>query len=899
MTAIAARTGFIGLVTNVACSQAHPGALQTAENVVLRRVACVEPRDGTMEIETAGNTVVYGFSLDAENDIYCTYDGSTFAWHTVDGTNLQYDDPVSGVAVDPQPFRRDVWSRASARGNTYVPYEAGVLSVTDGGFSMAGLPLYAMIMSANVSTVGSWLANNEQVAYRAVVRRKDENGVIVRSLPTGQVVESNTTGVARSVGINLLFRHDSLGLFDAVEVYRTRSFPTSVTVDDEMQLVADIPASAFTLLSPFYIYVLEDVVSPTARGMTLYTSPSRGGIVQQNQRPPAAAVTAAYKGSLFFANVRGPQSKVVSFTWGEDRSGQATGIGFRTYTGDTTNGSNLITNMSSTVGLERGMILVGGLGFMYGTYITDISGTTLTMSDVSSVTAAGASIELYDAIGIDDVWVRATQPDLELMQRGTGAFQAYKTTPPKGGFNYTWNFETISRSSGSATIQATHGHEYDSIIPTYAEAALELDQDAWPGAICWSKKDEPEHVSPAAYAFVGDKAKAILGLVPTRDALFILKEDGVFRLTGAGATEGLAAPWRIDPYDPTTRCLLPSSVQPLNGRAYFLSNKGVVAFGDSGAEPVSLPIHDIVRDMIDEVQANFVSTGLYEQTFIIGSTAAVLERENEYTLLRGSNVDALVYNENTRAWTTWRGAPQEAFTLPLRALFSFEREGRVCYSRGEGHIYGTRLSTDAQLGALDLVARNDGETAVTATAYSGGFVTLSAPVTALKDDMVEDAAGKLWRVLVTVDPHNVLTVTGPDADFTTGSCVLYRSIRCRVAPQTFAHEPMLAKRHDKLTAMFSRLHGPLVLRYAYSSQLTPLDAGDWDEEDAVVLVSADGTAAYKAGYGYSAVIPDAHSRSWLLDAGVHWAMSHGTVRFEGLYVQSEPMKPGTRQQVAL
>lgn len=897
---LTARGGFLGLITNVACTQAPPGALQDAENVVLRRAGCVEPRDGVKLLHTAAQNVAWGFSYGGK-DIYGRYAGGLFSYASTAGDAYTYGSSL----VDPQPLRRDILSQVQIRGNAYVPYDAGVLKLESGTgqFRFTGVPNAARLLSQGVFfTAGKvWLPTTSRVAYRAVCVHTDSNGVTRRSSPSGAITVTNTTGSTVSLMLNVDVEPNQLlrNNLSSVELYRTRTFAAGTAPDDEMQKIATI---SFTYPTASATYV--DRVADSERGETLYTSPSRGGILAQNELPPACAVVSAFKGSVFFANTRGPRRLKLSRFW-EGVTAAATGIGQRDITGATTSGSPTITGASSTTGLQKGMYENGS-----GRWITNISGTTLTMNGNMPTTGGATALSFYDSIKVvspssPNQWIPAQIFDYAAMAFGGGAgvdFFVYGITPPEGGANNTYILEAISRGTTAITIQATHGSEYTPPLPDYDGAPQALAQDTFPGAIMWSKKDEPEHMRPDAYAFVGDAKKAILGLVPTRDALFILKEDGIFRLTGDGATLGVADPWRIDPYDPTTRCLLPSSVKPLNGRAYFLSNKGVIAFGDGGPEPVSLPIHDQIRDVIDQVQANFLANGYYELTGVVGSTAAVYERENEYTLMRSTTAHPLVYNESTRAWTSWRYYSHAAEALSYGALFTFDREGRTVYALGAA-LYGTRVSTDSQLGALTaLLSKNDRETTVTASSWNSATstVTLSGAVTALEDDVIQDAAGKLWRVTAAVASSTTLILDGPTTGttFTTGAtCVLYRSMRCRVAPQTFFDAPMVGKDSSPFTVLFSRFHGPVALAGRYSSVLTPLEADSWTEED-VELVTPNGYTEHARGAAYPQDVPHAHARGWLIDAGTRWVMTHGIVRLEGVYMQAKVMSPRSKQQVA-
>lgn len=899
-----AKAGFTGLLTNVAETLAPAGALIEAENVVIRKAGAVEARDGVTLLGTvSGGAATYGFSWRAK-DFFVRNNGSNvFDWRDTAGGTYQYTDLVLG-AMNPQPLRRDIFSRAEARANLYLPYDSGVLKMeTDAGpWRMAGLPPFASIPSAQATATGTvWLVDPGQVAYRLVARRTDANGAIVKSIPTGAIIVQNSGGGTSRVALSIVAPTASLALFDELELHRTRTFPLSVTPDDEMQLVAVIPSQAGMATGlTFY-----DEVAPTARGATIYTAPSRGGIAQQNERPPAAALSTLFRGSLFFGNVRGPARTKFSRKWAGPIA-TATGIGQRTYTGNITTSTNTALLMSSTTGLERGMVVTdSGAGyFPANTYVTAISGTTVTFSANSTATLVGASLIFLDAVNVGGTWLPGYNYDAQVSFFLFGLYVAYSVTPPEVGTppfgtlaspgDNTYVVESLSRASGGThEIKATHGGEYSPPLPTYASAAKPFVQDTLPGAIYWSKTDEPEHVAPGNFAYVGDQRKAILGLAPTRDALFILKEDGVFRLTGVNGV------WRIDPFDPHCFCVLPMSVQNLNGLAMFLSAEGVVELDDGGVALVSRPINDQVKLTIDQVLNNFRSTGFYEVTGSQGASySAVFDRENEYTLMRSSTDNHLVYNADTKAWTTWRYYAAATESLANRALFAFTRTGRVVYALGSTY-YGTILSTAA--GAN--YSRYDRLTNVTVNSYGAGIATLSAAITALEDDIIEDSNDRYWRITadVTASASVPVELKGGTASMGTGAAFLYRALRCKVVATGYTEPGLAQKCWGSAMTAWQRLQGAVLLKYGYQSSQSPT----WAEEDAPSSVSVTVPGAIGNGYtdyalGFSAtgrVPSNSHARAWLLRFRVRWAQAFGGAQLEAMGVDFTPMIPGSHHQV--
>jgi len=884
------KTGLGGLVTNVAETQAPPGTLIEAENVVVRRPGCIEPRDGLQLVGTlASGFPAYGFSWRTKDFILRNNGSHVFDWRDTAGALYRYVDYSAFGTVDPQPMRRDVFARAEGRANLYLPYDAGVLKMTSdaGPWVATGVLPFALWSGSPQFTLvtGTWLGNNEQVAYRLVCTKKDANGLVVRSIPSGALLVSNTSGSAKAVQTSIALGGTTTPFAaDTVELYRSRNFPTSATPDEELRLVATFTGSAL----PANNYV--DNVAPAAMGAVIYTAPSRGGIAQQNERPPACACTALFRGSLFFGNVRGPRRVKVSYTYASASISTATGIGRRVYTGDITSGNANILNLSSTAGLEKGMLITGA-GIQANATITNIVGTTVTMSLTATANTVGVSCNFFDTMNVDGVWRSVVDiPGVIALNASVTRLVAYEITPAESGYGKTVVIEATSRATTARTIQATHGSEYNPPLPNFDGTPLALDQDVWPGAIYWSKPDEPEHVRSIDYdRNIGDQGRALLGLVPTRDALFILKEDGIFRLTGANGV------WRVDPFDPTARCVLPGSVRAIRGRGVFLGDRGVAMVSDDGVELVSAAINDQVKPLIDAIVANWASTSFYELSGMAGAHAAcVFERESEYTLARGSATAPLVYNDVTGAWTTlaYYGHANESYSY--KALFNFERTGSCVLALGVNY-FKTLLSTDAGVDYL----RNDRATAVTVNSYAAPNATLSAPINALEDDIIKDSAGRYWRVTAAVNNSATVPVllAGGSAAMATGAATLYRSLRCSVVATGFTQPISAQKRWGAFLTAWTKLTGPVRMRYAYQSSESPVFVEEDANTSLVKAGSGPGYADYALGIAVPARVPNASVRAWLLRARVRWAMAHGDTQLEGISAELAPMEPGSPQQV--
>jgi len=167
--------------------------------------------------------------------------------------------------------------------------------------------------------------------------------------------------------------------------------------------------------------------------------------------------------------------------------------------------------------------------------------------------------------------------------------------------------------------------------------------DDYINGLMWSKNQQPEHVPISHLEFVGSKNFNIRRIIALRDSLFILKDDGVYRLTGA------AGVWSIDPLDTSTKIIAPDSAVVVNNQIFCLSDQGVVAISDVGVEVKSRKIENQIQDLIsiDYAKLKTLSFGINYET------------DRKYILFTiDSTIDshptkAFVYNTFTNTWTTW------------------------------------------------------------------------------------------------------------------------------------------------------------------------------------------------------------------------------------------------------
>lgn len=110
-----------------------------------------------------------------------------------------------------------------------------------------------------------------------------------------------------------------------------------------------------------------------------------------------------------------------------------------------------------------------------------------------------------------------------------------------------------------------------------------------PNRVYFAKLQQPEAVPILNFIDVGPEDKEISRILSLRESLFLLKEDGIYRLTGANGA------YAVDLFDESTQIIAPDSAVVLNNQIYCLTNQGIVVISDTGVNIISSDIDDIVK----------------------------------------------------------------------------------------------------------------------------------------------------------------------------------------------------------------------------------------------------------------------------------------------------------------
>lgn len=818
-----------GLYTDPSPHTAPKGALSEASNIVIREENEAGPRPGFQAdaTEVSGRDIVGLYPFDG--DVLVQADNA-----------LLWDSLKTSSVTSPGTRTANRFFTVEARGNLYANFEEAVRKFEVGGSTVVretGLRPPAAVESAGDNTSGTAVADSTRVAYVAVIKRQDANGVWRISQPCSRLVYEQTSGGTLDPIIRIYLSPDypsGAAAGDVLDLYRTAGVANTIWPSYEYGLVVRHEITSADIIAKYYEHT--DITPDVDRGEAAYFSPSREGAEGTNFAPPACKDLALYRGSMFFANTTDVDRFQLRFTENDNLTSQANGVGRRNYTGTRSNSSNQITGMSSTVGLKEGMVLLMtdlnqwlGSSPSGAVTITAISGSTLTMSHTWNGTTDGAPVfvPFSDSIRINDGYypVSNAVQFVRTLNWGTSSGTdglSWKITASQNYHAYTVG-DVLHDVRGTPTsltepvqivieaddagnpftVFATHGDEYYPALPEPFSGGSEQadnlgddsEADVRPNGISWAKGGEPEHVRLVDYAYVGGEKSELLRAIATREALWLFKIDGVFRLFGFGDDSG----WRIDPFDPTLKLLAPKAAVEMDGVIYAWTTKGVVSVSDAGVQQLSDPA---IGNTLEAIE---VALGA-GNTATRGVWMAANPTHNEILLgvpaSAGDDVSEAVYVLNTKTftWTTWDEAWSAAAFDPTAKALRAGGDYGGGYASGAWHY-------DIEKTDGDWTDFTDYEFSITITDITGNTVTISAGSgwTPAVGDVVEDTGAITVVMAVTsatvfdVLDASVLPEKSPIAYVAYQSCIKW--------VDKVEGNPAALKRYKWVTPAWTNLQG--------------------------------------------------------------------------------------------
>lgn len=632
---------------------------------------------------------------------------------------------ITGTGIPANTYVAEINGTSIVMTKDATATATGVSVTFTSSYRDAGVPR-ALGPKATVVT-GSTFASGINVAYRTMIQRIDQNQNIINSYPSERVWVANTSGATADVEL-LNYLPAGARASDVLQIYRTAtaSGTSDDTAGDEEGLIyqqtllqSDIDTGTVTV---------TDTIVDALRGATIYTAPSQEGIAQANAQPPLAKDIGLFKGYMFYANT---ETKQV-----------------------------LYTNVVSVTNLYN--------GGAYGRTVI-IAGTTYTSAAAENSATGDFAVSNTGTTAVDiDQTARSLVRIINSYATNTSVYAYYLSTPD----TLPGQILIESRSVGTTSFTISVGNSATSadffpqplVSPEYNSETTSSNQIKRNGLYV-SKADQLEAVPLVNLYLVGAANAEILRIVPLRDSLIVIKEDGVFRVTG----ETLLS-FSVTPVDLTVICKAVNSIATLANNCLMLANQGFVSISDTGVEVISRDIEPNILPILTYPNLSLYTSGIgYESERLYLVSTVSSSTDEEPTIM-------YCYNHFTRAWTTWDitftsgvvepGVDRLYFTLPSDSTVYEERKSFTDTDYSDPSIACT-------ITAVDTTENTATITVVGATPLVGWV--LEQGTTGIQITEVEDLSGSFLLSL---------SQTPPD-DWAAGAATLYPAIEVDLEWDTF------------------------------------------------------------------------------------------------------------------
>lgn len=545
----------------------------------------------------------------------------------------------------------------------------------------AGIPTGLDLESTIVGAGGSWLTVDSQAAYRIVWGRMDANGVLLIGAPSfrrivtnvkvgAQVESGDVTVVGTEADIKVTAVSHGLSNSDTIEIsdttgegfqngtftvtgissgdftYRQDSIPTEsgtatstlnygknsdaeleFTIPDEIVVgdfydiyrslvtpsATDEPSDSLERVNRVAVsegdisagkITITDNVPEDALGIRLYTNAEIEGIGKQNSRPPFARDLEVFRSHMFYLNTRQPHVVEISY--------------------------NNFAAPGEDATLDNTIVLTQGL--------TELTYTFSSVEDIEEL-----KFKLVTTNAAFSANIKETMHSFcRVLNRSNSLFYAYYISQAD---DEPGRVAIEARSLATGEFSVTSDGAGAAFTPTIPETGTDYisENSAFPNRLYRSKIQEFEAVPELNFYEVGDAKKEGLRCLALRDSLIILKDDGVFRLSGESERS-----FTLKMLDGTQRLRAPESAVVLDNAVWALTDDGVVRISEGGTSIMSRQIEDELLKIISFPDFEKITHAVaYE------SEQRYLLFTQEYPTDTAPRL-AWSYNILTRAWTRWR-----------------------------------------------------------------------------------------------------------------------------------------------------------------------------------------------------------------------------------------------------
>lgn len=691
-------------------------------------------------------------------------------------------------------------------------------------------------ITMTISAPSTWLANASSAglntaSFRVLWQITDANKNLIQGAPSGISQISNRTG-ATAAPIVAFTVPPTITTSHQYQIYRSAAVADGSTPNDEGRLVYQgSPTSADITYGTIAVI---DIVPESLFGAFIYTAASQQGIVNQNSPPPLAYDIAAFRNSMFYGNTSGLQTYSLTLLGTGTPAGiQATdtlSIGGITFTAaasetistgtfavapvvtvtptGTTHTNTTIDSISSMTSIAVGQ-LISGTGIPANTYITVVGGSSVTISQAAT---ASASITLTITGDSAAQAIRDTAISLVrvINRYASSTVFAYYVSGPA---DLPGQLLITSRTVGASVfyVLSSRATCWSPLLPTSGTTQASTNS-VNKNYLYYSKYQQPENVPIGNYIPVGSADKNILRVIPLRDALFILKEDGVFYLTGTDATN-----FQVWPLDYTANLIGAETAVALNNQIYCLTTQGVVSITQNGVAIMSRPIESSLTSLIAINYTYLQNTSFgvaYESArayYLFCVTAAADTSPTQYWR----------YNYVTNVWTHSVISKKCGGVNPVDDKLYLGNSGAPI--------------TDVENKNLTYADYADYSSTQTISAVSGSSVTITSSDTIAIGSIIFQS-GSVFSTVTAVNTVTGVVTTSLPTDLVAGSADILAPISCTITwvPFTFSNAGISKQFREAVPLFKADFNGSATVSFStdvypgsYSEPIAGGNVGGW------------------------------------------------------------------------
>lgn len=613
-----------GLMTYINELDSPDGALKKANNINIDEPNVATPRRGFLEYGTEADSQIrqlleYKETILRHQNNKLEFDDGSGDFTAFDGTYESLEDMLRIKYQE-------------ANGNFYFTTKTGIKKISSKSTSdFTSDPEYITnsggLKGLDIDVIGNgtlgFLEPDNQIAYRIVWGYKDANENLILGSPSARFLFTNTSTDDVNTEITIQIPEGATDSY-FVQVYRTAPFdmnndpayPGTINdnAGDEMNLVDERPYDGIT--SPFVI-IDETLNEFRDNGALLYTNEISGeGILQANDAPPIAKDIALFRNSMFYANTKTLHRFTTNLLTAQDL------VGFKFVLGNINSVRQYtFVNTSSQTTPEGGDVFVD----LSGSPAQDIDVTARELVKIINQDSSSPVNAFYQSTD-------STLPGLILFENKTvedvDFYLAVNDAAIKNKFNP--ELSVIATPTTSNIDTSTN----------------KSDNEEKKNRVYFSKSNKPEAVPIVNYFDVGPADKEIFRIVALRDELFVLKEDGVYAVTGSTAPD-----FSTILIDESAPLVAPDTAAVLNNTIYCLSTQGIISVSSSGVKVQSFYIEDLIKSAttskIDFKYKAFAVSYESDRSYLLW----LPEKDTDETATQ-----VFRYNVFTNAWTRWTKA---------------------------------------------------------------------------------------------------------------------------------------------------------------------------------------------------------------------------------------------------